>query len=66
TLLTTSSDGVGVALAQGELLLVLPLDDPGYLSDADAICVTGFVIRGDEGGTWTGFETLRIAARKGG
>ncbi|MFZ2100812.1 MAG: hypothetical protein WAU86_09640, partial [Oricola sp.] len=50
TLLTTSRDGASVALAPGELLLVLPFDDPGYLSDAAAICVTGFVIRGDEGG----------------
>ena len=61
-LLTTSGDGHGIDLLPGQLLLVLATDNAVLLKRADRICVTGFVVRGDEGGTWTRFGSLRILA----
>jgi hypothetical protein len=63
-LLTTSADGAGIRLAAGEVLVILPHEDPVHLADAAAICVAGFSISGDEGGTWTRYDGLWITARK--
>lgn len=60
-LLTTSGDGVGISLLPGQLLLVLAEDNPALLKRYDQICVTGFVVSGDEGGTWTRYRHLWIA-----
>lgn len=62
-LLLTSRDGGGVALRPGQLLLVLPDEDPALLKRSDRICVTGFTVSGDEGGTWTRYEKLRFVGR---
>lgn len=58
-LLSTSRDGAGSVLAPGELLLVLTDSDQSRLSSGMAICVSGFRIRGDEGGTWTFHDDLK-------
>lgn len=63
-LLSTSRDGSAVTLGPGDLLLVLPHDDPQHLADAASLCVEDFAISGDEGGTWTRFETLWVTSRK--
>jgi hypothetical protein len=65
-LLTTSNDGADVALAPGELLLVLTDTGPDQLDNVSALCITGFIIKGDEGGTWTRYETLETTDRQGG
>ncbi len=61
-LLTTSSDGHGIDLLPGQLLLVLTADNPALLKRAARICVMGFAVSGDEGGTWTRYRDLRIVA----
>ena len=61
-MLTTSRDGAEVSLLPGQLLLVLAGDDPALLNQVDNICVTGFVVKGDEGGTWTRYKDLRIVS----
>ncbi|MGE5721793.1 MAG: hypothetical protein ACM3YM_04960 [Sphingomonadales bacterium] len=63
-LLTTSSDGAGVSLLPGQLLLVLARDDPASFNRADRLCVTGFAVKGDEGGTWTRYGDLRIISAR--
>ena len=40
------------------LLLLLPTDDPALLDGRTSICVVGFRISGDEGGTWTSYARL--------
>ena len=60
TLLATSEDGAGIALRPGEVLLVLASDDRALLDGAKGLCVTGFAVRGDEGGTWTSYERLVV------
>jgi hypothetical protein len=52
-LLKTAHDGAGIGLKPGQLLLVLADDDPARLTGMKSLCVTGFVVSGDEGGTWT-------------
>ncbi|MFO1056886.1 MAG: hypothetical protein U1E53_07960 [Dongiaceae bacterium] len=47
------------------LLLLLPADDPALLAGARSLCVRGFRIWGDEGGTWTGYEALDLGAGGG-
>ena len=64
-LLTTSSDGAGVALLPGQLLLVLASDHRTLLHRADRVCVEGFVVRGDEGGTWTRYKNSRSCRQDG-
>jgi len=53
-----SSGGAESYLDPGEALLVLPQDAPSGLTPGRTICVTGFAVSGDEGGTWTRFENL--------
>ena len=52
-LLKTAHDGAGIGVKPGQLLLVLADDDPARLTGMKSLCVTGFVVSGDEGGTWT-------------
>ena len=40
------------------LLLLLPTDDPALLDGRTSLCVVGFRISGDEGGTWTSYARL--------
>ena len=61
-LLTTAHDGAGIGLRPGQLLLVLADDDPARLNGMRSLCVTGFVVSGDEGGTWTRHAGLRTFA----
>ena len=67
-LLSTSADGAGVNLGEGELLTVLPVQAEGLQAGegpvaGDRICVEDFTIRGDEGGTWTGYAGVEIIRR---
>jgi hypothetical protein len=59
-LLSTSSDGGAIELRPGHLLLILTGAEAVALRPSVRICVTGFVVRGDEGGTWTNFGELRV------
>lgn len=61
-LLSTGADGKQIPIDPGEVLVVLPHEDPERLRGAAALCVTGFVISGDEGGTWTRYTGLWITA----
>lgn len=38
--------------------LILPNDNPDLLRGIHRLCVEGFTIRGDEGGTWTAYLRL--------
>lgn len=38
-----------------------PTDDPAWLTGVRRICVEGFSISGDEGGTWTSFRRATAA-----
>jgi hypothetical protein len=62
-LLSSSSDSAGVNVTPDGLLLVLPIEDPDLLKRGVGICVTGFVVRGDEGGTWTKYDKLELVDR---
>jgi hypothetical protein len=42
--------------AHQRVLLRLPTDDPNLLAGVRRVCVEGFAIRGDEGGTWTSYR----------
>lgn len=42
------------------LLLLLPGEDAALLAGIRSLCVRGFRIWGDEGGTWTGFRALEL------
>lgn len=64
-LLATSEDGAGVRPGPDELLLVLQDGDPSALCDAAYLCVTGFYVSGDEGGTWTHYDRLSVIERSG-
>jgi len=44
--------------APKRLLLWLPTDNPALLTSVRRLCVEGFSIRGDEGGTWTSFRQV--------
>lgn len=46
--------------AAGELILVVSGDDAALLEGARSLCVHGFRIRGDEGGTWTFHDRLDV------
>ena len=61
-LLVTSSDGAGIRLGPGQLLLVIADDDPARLAGMKSLCVTGFTVSGDEGGTWTRHTGLKTFA----
>lgn len=63
-LLATSEDGVGISLKPGQLLLVLADVPFASLRPPARICVTDFVIIGDEGGTWTRHGELRVVRRE--
>jgi hypothetical protein len=43
------------------LALRLPTDNPELLRDVRRLCIEGFTIRGDEGGTWTTYRRLAPA-----
>lgn len=53
-----SAGGAERHLEPGQALLVLPHDAPPALSLGRTLCVQGFAVSGDEGGTWTRFESL--------
>ncbi len=40
------------------LALLLPTDNPELLRGVHRLCIEGFSIRGDEGGTWTTYRRL--------
>jgi hypothetical protein len=40
------------------VLLLLPTDNPELLRGVRHLCIEGFVIRGDEGGTWTTYRRV--------
>jgi hypothetical protein len=42
------------------LLLILPATDPALLAGVGSLCVRGFRVWGDEGGTWTGYQALEL------
>jgi hypothetical protein len=46
--------------AANEVLLLLNSQNPNLLDGARALCVYRFVIRGDEGGTWTDYRGLVV------
>ena len=59
-LLATSPDGGAAAhLRPNLLLLVLASGDRSRLTGMKSLCVQGFTIRGDEGGTWTHHSGLK-------
>jgi hypothetical protein len=43
-----------------QLLLIIASPDPDLLTRARSLCVYGYTIRGDEGGTWTSHRTLVV------
>lgn len=62
-LLTTSHDGAGLRPQPGEIVLVLVGDEAEEMLAGDSLCVTGFTVRGDEGGTWTHHDAIDISDR---
>ena len=44
--------------APQRLLLLLPTDDRALLAGVNRLCVEGFGITGDEGGTWTHYQRI--------
>jgi hypothetical protein len=40
------------------VLLLLPTDNPELLRGFHRLCIEGFTIRGDEGGTWTTYRRM--------
>jgi hypothetical protein len=44
--------------------LRLPTDNPELLRGVHRLCIEGFTIRGDEGGTWTTYRQLVTAGPK--
>jgi hypothetical protein len=42
------------------LLLLLDSTNPHLLDGAATLCVSGYTIHGDEGGTWTDYDTLTV------
>lgn len=64
-LLRSARDASALSGAPGDLLLVLPHRDPGALRAGVRLCVYGFRISGDEGGTWTDYDSLEIVGRNG-
>ncbi|ADZ72287.1 hypothetical protein SL003B_3867 [Polymorphum gilvum SL003B-26A1] len=61
--LATSADGRVLQPGPGQLLLILPMQDPSQIEGAGRLCVTGFSVRGDEGGTWTGYREIELSPR---
>lgn len=53
-----TAGSTGRDLAEGQALLVLPEVDIGAVTLGRGICVSGFKVSGDEGGTWTRFGAL--------
>ncbi len=45
------------------VVLLLPHADARFLDGAVSLCVEGFHISGDEGGTWTRYRTLSVQRR---
>lgn len=54
------ADAGGTAAAPARVLLLLPHDDRRHLDGATALCVEGFWLWGDEGGTWTRYRSLSV------
>ena len=61
-LLTTSYDGAGMRPHSGQILLVLGDDSSEQMVQGKGLCVTGFYVSGDEGGTWTHHGVVRFSA----
>ena len=61
-LLTTSYDGAGMRPHSGQILLVLAGDSSEQMVQGKGLCVTGFYVSGDEGGTWTHHDVVRFSA----
>jgi len=49
--------------ARPRVVLLLPHADSRHLDGAVALCVEGFHISGDEGGTWTRYRSLTLTRR---
>ncbi len=45
------------------VVLLVPHADARFLEDAASLCVEGYHISGDEGGTWTRYRTLSVRRR---
>lgn len=45
------------------VVLLVPHGDARFLEDAASLCVEGYHIDGDEGGTWTRYRTLSVRRR---
>lgn len=60
-LLGFSLNAVGLKLGHADLVLVLTHEDAAALDGMASICVDGFTISGDEGGTWTDYRSLSIS-----
>jgi hypothetical protein len=46
--------------APASLMVWLPHADPRHLDGAVSVCIEGFHVVGDEGGTWTRYRTLSV------
>ena len=53
-----STGGAERYMKPGQAVLVLPQEAPTGLTPGRTLCVTGYAVSGDEGGTWTRFENL--------
>ena len=45
------------------VVLLVPHADARFLEDAASLCLEGYHISGDEGGTWTRYRTLSVRRR---
>lgn len=45
------------------VVLLVPHADARFLANAASLCVEGYHISGDEGGTWTRYRTLSVRRR---
>lgn len=64
-LLSSAPDAAALSGVPGDLILVLPHRDRGALTAGVRLCVYGFDISGDEGGTWTDYDCLEIVGGNG-
>jgi hypothetical protein len=59
-LLASSLETTDLKLGPDGLVLVLPHQNPAAFDGIVSICVSGFSISGDEGGTWTNYRGLSL------
>jgi len=57
---TGTAGGIERGLISGQAILVLPAVSEDTLILGRTLCVSGYQVSGDEGGTWTRFENLML------